>query len=64
MRQLTPMGSKAAELVVWMSAHTSEDDVGRKLLSNGERLTATDRFGNAEADFLAKEAIEEHTVPQ
>jgi hypothetical protein len=42
--------------VAWMPAHTSEADVGRLALSNGDSLTETDRIGNGEADRLAKSA--------
>lgn len=50
--------------VVWMPAHTSEDDVGIARLGDGSLLTAIDRAANAEADLLAKAAVELHRVPQ
>ena len=43
-----------------MPAHTAKQDVGIKLLSDGSKLTALDRRGNAEADRMAKHAVEEH----
>jgi hypothetical protein len=52
------------DAVVWMPAHTKSSDVGVLRLSNGESLTAVDRMGNAEADRLAKLAVEAHRVPK
>lgn len=49
---------------VWMPAHTSEQDVGVMQLSDESTLTDVDRFGNDYADRLAKEAVEEHRVPE
>ena len=46
-----------------MPAHTPEDAVGVVRIGDGSLLTATDRFGNAEADRFAKLAVEEHRVP-
>ena len=42
--------------LVWLPAHTAEDDVGSLTLSDGTVLTHTDRIGNKEADRLAKRA--------
>ena len=52
------------EAVVWMPSHTGKDSVGTTLLGNGQAMTAIDRRGNAQADVLAKQAVEEHRVPQ
>ena len=46
----------AADAVVWMPSHTSEADVGRKVIGNGQLLTRTDRDANARADLEAKAA--------
>ena len=51
------------ECMVWMPAHTKAEDVGVLELGNGEKLTVVDRHSNAEADRLAKLAVEEHRVP-
>ena len=59
----TSLDEHDAENVVWMPAHTSEDEVGKGRLGDGSFLTATDRFGNAEADKLAKIGVEAHRVP-
>ena len=48
----------------WMPAHTTEADVGRACLSNGQPLTARDRKGNALADAYAKRGAELHRVPE
>lgn len=58
------MDWEAAKEAVWIPAHTSEDEVAMVRLGNGVRLTAMDRFGNVEADRLAKLAVEEHRVPE
>ena len=52
------------EEVVWMPAHTTASSVGVATLSNGAQLTELDRRGNAQADMLAKKAVEEHRVPE
>jgi hypothetical protein len=52
-----------SESVVWIPAHTSESDVGVKVIGNGQTLTAIDREANSLADKLAKLAVEEHRVP-
>ena len=52
------------EAMVWMPAHTSEDDIGIALLGDGSRLSKVDRDSNAETDRLAKEAVKEHRVPK
>ena len=52
-----------AEAVVWVLAHTSEQDIGIKLIGNGRKLTAADRDSNSLAARLAKLAVEEHRVP-
>ena len=58
----TSIDDSAAECVVWMPAHTSADEVGVRKIGNGTRLTATDRFGNAEADRLLKLGVEAQRV--
>ena len=45
-----------ARAFVWMPAHTKAREVGRRRLSNGQPLSATDRLGNALADRQAKAA--------
>ena len=50
--------------VVWMPAHTTEEDVAVKRIGNGRKLTAIDRDSNGLADQLAKFAVEEHRVPE
>ena len=47
-----------AELVHWMPAHTSEQQVGKLICSDGIVLTDTMRCANAIVDELAKEAAE------
>ena len=47
----------------WMPAHTTEADVGRARLSNGQLLTTVDRTANAAADSHAKQAAREVRVP-
>jgi hypothetical protein len=56
-------GTDAAAMV-WMPAHSKEEDVGRLYLGDGSRLTEHDRKGNDEADRLAKLAVEAHRVPK
>ena len=51
-----------AAAVVWMPAHTKEEDVGRLHLGDGTLLSESDRKGNEEADRLAKLAVEAHRV--
>ena len=51
-----------AEKVVWMPAHKSKQAAGQYRCSNGEPITDADIFGNAEADRLAKLAVEHHRV--
>ena len=48
--------------VTWMPAHTALHDVGVKECSDGHLLTASDRLANAEADRLAKSAVENDRV--
>ena len=48
----------------WIPAHTAAADVGCRLLSNGFLLSDIDRVANAEADRLAKRAVEAHRVPK
>ena len=45
-----------------MPAHKARGQVGRCLLSNGAKLTETDRDANGRADLLAKAAVEVHRV--
>ena len=52
-----------ADAVVWMPAHTAQQQVGVARLSDGCRLTQEDRDQNAEADRLAKLAVEADRVP-
>ena len=59
----TSIDEHSAANVVWMLAHTSADEVGKRKLGDGTLLSATDRFGNAEADRLAKLGVEAHRVP-
>ena len=47
-----------AELVHWMPAHTSEQQVGELTCSNGTVLTDTMRCANAIVDRLAKQAAD------
>ena len=47
-----------------MPVHTSAASVGVAKLSNGQALTELDRRANAQADVLAKKAVEEHRVPE
>ena len=49
--------------VLWMPAHTAEADIGVKKLSDGSKLTATDRRLNGRADEQAKIATEAVRVP-
>ena len=60
----TAIDAEAAKMVVWMPAHTPEDAVGVLRIGDGSFLTATDRYGNDEADRLAKSAVEELRVPR
>ena len=48
--------------VVWMPAHKTKQCVGKARCGNGELLTEKDIAGNAEADRLAKLAVEQHRV--
>ena len=48
--------------VVWMPAHCTANDVGRKTLSNGERLTSVDLEANSLVDNLAKRGAAEQDV--
>jgi hypothetical protein len=47
-----------------MPAHTAEHHVGASVLSNGQLLSAADRYGNFHADRLAKAAAGEERVPE
>eukprot|EP00929_Paragymnodinium_shiwhaense_P102607 TRINITY_DN65803_c0_g1_i3.p1 TRINITY_DN65803_c0_g1~~TRINITY_DN65803_c0_g1_i3.p1 ORF type:complete len:967 (+),score=210.69 TRINITY_DN65803_c0_g1_i3:52-2952(+) len=58
------LDSTPPEAMVWMPAHTTEADVGRAELGDGSLLSAQDRWANAEADKLAKKAVEQHRVPK
>ena len=49
---------------VWMPSHTSNNDVERVRLSNGQLLTHADRRANAIADEHAKLAAAAYAVPQ
>jgi hypothetical protein len=60
----TALDDTETDSVVWMPAHTKEEDIGRAYLGNGTRLTHLDRKGNEEADRLAKLAVEAHRVPK
>ena len=48
--------------VVWMPAHKTKQYAGKARCGNGELLTEDDIAGNAEADRLAKLAVERHRV--
>ena len=48
----------------WLPAHTTEADIGRACLSNGQPLTVRDRKGNALADAYAKRGAGSHRVPE
>ena len=48
--------------VVWMPAHKSKQAAGQFRCSNGEWITWNDIRGNAEADKLAKLAVQQHRV--
>ena len=50
------------ERVVWMPAHKSKQAAGQYRCSNGDPITDGDIKGNAEADRLAKLAVEYHRV--
>ena len=49
--------------LAWMPSHTIATDVGVKTLSNGVLLSSADRFGNGEANRLAKLAAAVDRVP-
>ncbi len=49
--------------VVWMPAHIAEHNVGRRVIGNGNLLTAADRHGNAVADELAKRGATQWRAP-
>ena len=51
-----------SDKVVWMPAHKSKQAAGQYRCSNGEPITEWDIKGNAEADRLAKLAVEYHRV--
>ena len=61
---LTALRHVSPDMVVWVPSHQSEHYVGAKYLSDGTVLTERDRFGNSQADTLAKFAVEEHRVDQ
>ena len=48
--------------VVWMPAHKSKQAAGQFRCGNGEWITWNDIRGNAEADKLAKLAVQQHRV--
>ena len=50
------------EKVIWMPAHKSKQAAGQYRCSNGDPITDWDIKGNAEADRLAKLAVEQHRV--
>jgi len=50
--------------IAWMPSHTSVEEIGITMLSDGTALTAHDRRGNGEADRLAKMAAMWHRVPE
>ena len=50
--------------IAWMPSHTSAEEIGVTMLSDGTVLTAHDRRGNEEADRLAKMAAMWHRVPE
>ena len=48
--------------VVWMPAHKTKQSAGKARCGTGDLLTDNDIAGNAEADRLAKLAVEQHRV--
>lgn len=52
------------DAVVWMPAHCKEHDADTSKKGDGTPLTKEDIRGNAEADRLAKKAVEEHRVEE
>ena len=51
------------ENVIWMPAHLQPGQCGTVVRGDGFLLTEVDVAGNAEADKLAKRAVEHHRVP-
>ena len=49
--------------VIWMPAHLKPGQCGTVVRGDGFLLTESDVAGNAEADTLAKRAVEQHRVP-
>ena len=52
------------DVLLWMPAHTTEKDIGKKKWGDGQPLTAIDRTSNALADKHAKIAVAEHRVTE
>ncbi len=52
------------EAFVWMPSHCGVDEVGRVRIGDGTMLSEIDRISNDLADTHAKEAVEEHRVPE
>ena len=52
------------EQVVWMPSHVKPGHCGTTIRGDGFLLTESDVAGNAEADTLAKRAVEAHRVPK
>ena len=48
--------------MVWVPAHKSKQAAGQFRCSDGEWITGADIGGNAEADRLAKLAVQQHRV--
>ncbi len=59
---MSVMEDVPSDRVVWMPAHKSKQAAGQFRCSNGEWITAADIRGNAEADKLAKLAVQQHRV--
>ena len=56
-------GPDDAAHIVWIPAHSTAADVGKRLTGDGTPLTAVDRNANADADAFAKAAAAAHRVP-
>ena len=50
--------------VSWIPAHTTPSQIGRVRLGDGRLLSPLEMWGNAMADKMAKQAVEEHRVPE
>ncbi len=50
------------EAVIWMPSHVKPGGCGSIIRGDGFLLTEIDVLANAEADLLAKRAVEQHRV--